>query len=385
MSENWILPGLPQAEEQVSLPGESRGFLPPGLIGQWMSITAHRIYVACDESETLKISKAEGCLHHIKTTNGAFFFFKTPALAGPTMKEYGVDYTDLTWYLEAQKDRLFWTSEESKAKWKRDPINASVRVRGLGSRKYRHEFQLIALPCAIRAVARCYGGMDLEFDIAPLFERDVQSDDFFARMCGDPDAKKQDLKEFEKNIDDQVEKGVPVLAAIESARATLPIPLEYSVLWQQRKQLWAELGESDPHRYTVNQGDKKTDTVAPHLSMALGIVQPWTEPRWARVVLTPDPRVDALDKEGQYRDNLAVIVDLYKDEAEAKAAFESLQSQAPEEPGAPTLPGQWVDLGEEAFVDALKGLWGQPGAIVATQMGCSQEELLAWGAHLGLQ
>jgi len=178
--------------------------------------------------------------------------------------------------------------------------------------------------------------------------------------------------------------------------------MEYSVLYRQRAALWKELGEDDPTKYTYEQykgeGDKrkpaKTNTESQKLGACLMIAQPWTEARWARVIMVPDPRVDSVrtKDDNTYRNTIPVVVDFYENEAKAKAAFEKFRRRGQEGDGAeasgkPTLPDVWVgdDLGETAFIDALKGVWGGPPAVVAKQMGCTADQAQAWGEYLGLQ
>ena len=391
MSEQWILPGLPDQGQKVELPSGGGDFVPTGFIGQWMATLAHRIYVECDSDEALRISKSTGCVLHNTTKNGAFFFFDTAEHAKAVMDEHGIKYSNFVWHLEAQKDRLFWYSEESKEKFNWDPIGGDVNVKTLGSRKYRHEFHLIALPSAVAAVARFFG-KDLHFDISPLLAEGVQDEEFFALMCGDPDAKKTDLKEFNSVLNAQTEKGIPFAAALSSARSTESIPMEYSVLWRQRETLWKELGEPDARKYTVNQDGEdtkdgeKTDTTAPYLSAAVGIVQPWTEARWMKVRLVPDPRVDATNDDGK-RFSIPVIVDYYHNEAEAKAAFESTRAQADEDTtsGEPAIPEAWAGFTGSQFADVLREQWGKAPPLFEKAMGCSVEECQEWATFLGLQ
>ena len=389
MSEEqaWLLPGLPQGE-QVVIPSGGEDFLPTGFIGQWTALPTKRGWASgASEEDVRDIGKNKSVVYVRGTPSGAFVYFSTKPDAEAGMKEvmekYGMEWTQMFWLFQAQKDRLFWYSDEAKDKWS-DLITGDVRIASLAARKNLYGFHLIALPSAVAAVAR-YFGKDLQFDINALLERDVQDDDFFERMCGHPDAKKKDVKAFQKDIDDQIANGVPFDAALTSARSTLDTPMEFSVLWRQREVLWKELGEPDAHKYTVGQGNDKTDTTATYLSGALGIVQPWTEEaRWVRVMLVPDPKPDQISDEGR-RYTIPVIVDYYHDEAEAKAAFEATRAQGESEGSSePSLPGAWAGLERQAFVDAIKGLWGQPESILVAKLGCSVEEAQEWGAHLGL-
>jgi len=237
-------------------------------------------------------------------------------------------------------------------------ITGEVQVRTVQSKKYRHEWQLIGFPCLVSAAARLMGYDAEMFDISELRNQDtVYTDELFAKLCGNPDAKKGDEDYYTE-----------------------------SVYWKQRASLWKQLGEDDPLKcHTKDQSSKfstESDALDACLTLALSS---WSQPIYGRIRLVSDPRVDAVS--GDWRLNLGVVTDLYKSQAEAAEAAGQENGQGESATAGPSLPSGYVALGDggmEVWKGELERTKAMPPAVAAQQVGADVAEVLAWREHLGL-
>lgn len=199
----------------------------------------------------------------------------------------------------------------------------------------RHQFHLMALPSAVSAVARFQGYDVPQFDLSELTSSQPYSESEYERLCHGEDWRE-------------------------------------SILYTQRAELWAALGEPNADAYipTSMQARKRANkyvTTAAALDEILThvIYCSWQDPIWCRVATFSDPHPDALyeydDDEGetQHRHSrISIIVDVFGDEETAiqaaMADYESGEGQL-----APRLIGaeatavstashyDWPDLPED--------------------------------------
>ena len=140
----------------------------------------------------------------------------------------------------------------------------------------------------------------------------VFTDDFHARMIGNPDAKDSDEDSYLN-----------------------------SVMWDQREKIWTALGENDASKYLpkgiADEGDEsaaKVETSSEELSTYLwGAITDWGEAVWMRLVSVPDPyesnRYEDKQTGAEKRQQLITVAEFFEDEAQAqKAATEEMESRS---------------------------------------------------------
>jgi len=222
--------------------------------------------------------------------------------------------------------------------------------------KARHEYHLVALPCAVAAAARAFDSVDAEFNISELLDPNIDHDYLFqCEMIGatfmkgdrlDTKSERANLKEFEGLL--QAARDASAPDPIIAAAAQNPhVPYQYSLLYQRKAALWELLGEPDPTKDTY-QLEKKSDTKSDNLGQYIDVAQvTWPKAMWAKVALVNDPREDAVFGEGN-RNQIPCILEFYASEAAARAAWEAERPEGTEESGQgeayPALPKSWADM-----------------------------------------
>ena len=271
------------------------------------------------------------------------------------------------WVFGADTDKVINVQDKEglRAGWG-NTIFLEANVRTWQSKKYRHEFQLIALPAAVHAYARMRGWNVPKFDLSVLLnDNTLFTDELQERLIGHPDAKYK-TPEFEK-----------------------------CELFQARKALWSALGEDDPYVYTTkdyvdSQGKPgKWNTRSDMLSECLYLVgKQWKQPIWCNVVQVNDPRVDAVTKSDN-RLTIPVILEMYENEKAAISAAGSLldeQEAATASRKAPPLPAQWKNLEKQwrelivsEYINlSVPEIWDK----VDSSIGASIDDVLDWVKYL---
>lgn len=352
-------------KERVRIP--VGGVMTPDLIGYWSGGIAYSVLAELDKS----IVESEGVNPSLVEGNGPWYryFFKTfdecqAAIETLQIEGYGgrgLRRPDQEWRFESPADKLLNMSRDDNPFG--DPAAFSVRLSTLRSKKYRHELHFISLPAAVAAAATRLGHANPGFPMNELLDQDtIFTDEFQAQMIGDPDT--GDYSE--------------------------------SVLWQRRATLWEALGESDARKYQPTGTGTRLDTESEKLSLCLQILATkWAKPIWGRLMLVPDPRVDAVyESSGGDTRRLSVpaLVEIFPDEAAARAAAEA---EGAESEGASTssgstkaVPDAYVDY-PDMFHQAVerfkaKGVQGPPPVIAAAIgaepdfQGCDPAKVIAW-------
>lgn len=352
-------------EETVRIP--VGGVMTPDLIGHWSGGIAYSFLAELDKS----VVESEGVTPSLVEGNGPWYryFFKTfdecqVAIEKLQIEGFrgGPQRPDQEWRFESPADKLLNISRDDNPFG--DPAAFSVRLSTLRSKKYRHELHFISLPAAVAASAARLGFANPGFPLDELLDQDtIFTDEFQAQMIGDPET--GDYPE--------------------------------SVLWQRRATLWAALGEDDAQKYQPKGTGTRLDTESEKLSLCLNILtRTWKKPSWGRLMLVPDPRVDAVytSSSGDTRRlSVPALVEIFPDEAAAHAAAEA---EGAESEGASTtsastkkaIPDAYADY-PEMFHQAVerfkaKGVAGPPPVVLAAIgaepdfQGCDPAEVMAW-------
>lgn len=228
------------------------------------------------------------------------------------------------------------------------------------SQDWRHTWHFLALPGIVAAFAKVLGE-DVEYNIDEFLVPGAEAlftDEYFEERFGSLSGDYHDCTYARK-------------------RATL----------------WSKLGDDDfttcamIGAKTAKGKPDPHSTVSPLLSGVFNIIQ--GEPRvfWGRVVAMPDPRPEAVSKNGN-RLTVYVMTDVYASEAHAiAAAKEDLADRGVEveDDDAPPLPENWVQgdpKGDRAdWVEAVKAFKGPPSkaqeALYATNA-----EIREWRAYI---
>ena len=285
------------------------------------------------------------------------------------------------WYFEAPLDTVM-LPEEVLANFQGPSLSMECQVKTLRSKKYRHEFHLIALPAAVAAYAQMSGYINYEFDVGELTDRDLSvTEEFAARMIGGEYL----LAENEEQPD----------GAVLKAGTSVTIPYTESILWKRREQLWADLGESNPSVY--NQiGTGKFATTSKKLSECLGVASVgWTEPVWARVAMVQDPRLLAVSSSDN-RLTRPALLHIYENEEEAREDAGRTEETVATVLNRPPLPENWRGAPEADWVAALQAFKAKLGPMpvpvararlpkmddLEAEIAASAEEALAWWGYV---
>jgi len=335
-----------------------------GFIGQCVAAHLYRV----------NIEGPEQPIQGVATTSpmgewGFAYYFREQEVANAAAKLAQLQYarSSAVWRVEVPT-RSVITKAETMAKLLGqgdsrgfgEIITGEVAVRTLTSKKYRHEWQLIAFPCLVSAAARLLGKDVEPFDISELRDQQtVFTDELFARLCGNPDAKKDDEDFYTQ-----------------------------STYWKQRAALWAALGEPDPAKCHTMSMNTKFSTESDDLDVCIQVaLTAWTNPIWGRFRLVADPRVDAVSNDRRL--NLGVITDLYATEAAAREAANvegDAEGTATTVQGGPAVPETYVAAGfnPDMFADEIKRTASKPVPLAAKELDVDSSIVGAWREHLGL-
>lgn len=249
-------------------------------------------------------------------------------------------------------------------------ISRSCRVTTLRS-KYRHEFHMVALPAIVASVAKVIGVDTPGYDLSELLVRD---------LIITPERSRE-------------------LIGVVSTEKGFEAPYyEDSELWTQRGALWAALGEEDPHKYLVDEVDRKGNpheynTEAENLQTCLRVYfEEWEQPLYGRFQMVGDPRAGAVTKAGK-RLSLPAITEIYEGAKGAQVAVdEDLKKYVQDKispvsdakaSGKPDLPTAWESIGEEKWRVSVLPFTSMPKALLKEQYDPDEydatlEEMLAW-------
>lgn len=394
--------GLPWfgGERKVIPTGE--GLPTTGLVGPWMAGMFAQVITQYDLPEGIRaddsVSRSDWNIYYFLDYGNAQ---KAVAAIVEAEKLVGQDARisiSTVWKLECPKGEILWSTPDAAAKWQGDYIKQEVNVKTMRS-KQRHEYHFVALPAAVAAAARAFGGKDVEFDVSELLDQNEERDIHFQReMIGDiPEksgrldvkAERANIREFEGLI--QAARDAGVSDPIATAAENMPIPYAYSKLWQRKAALWEALGEPDPTKDTWGYG-KKSDTGSQDLGQWIDVAQvTWPKAIWASVALVDDPREDAILRSGGHL-QLPVILAMYKSEADARAAWEAERGEAPVEgdqsEGLPLLPPSWTGFSEAEFEEAFRKFFTEhPNAAdipAAVALGLEASEVPGYKGLFGI-
>lgn len=238
-------------------------------------------------------------------------------------------------------------------------IGGDCRITTPASAKYRHEFHMIALPAAVNALAQRMNYIpESMFSLNDLLDNQRFDDEFQYTMIGGKDHPYQDSK-----------------------------------LWQQRAALWAALGEENTAAYNSIGTGTSYDTTSEKLSQMLTIAsKPWIKSTWGRLVLVPDPRVDATYGAEGKRLTIPALTTLYANQEAAQAAVEKERGEdivavaSSKKAAGLAVPADWTGF-EDAWKDelankksALDGVLptGPKLAALAKELSASVDEIRTW-------
>jgi len=374
-----ILKGLDfLSDEEVRIP--VGGVMTSDLIGYWSGGIAYSFLAELDAS----VVESEGVTPSLVTGSGPWyrFFFKTfeecrEAIATLGVESFGkLKRPDQEWRFETSAANLLNVSQDNNPFG--DPATFAAQVATLRSNKARHEIHMIALPAAVAASANKLGFANPGFPMDELLElgQDVAA----------TETKQREL------IGSWVDEDAPSRNKYKDA------DYEQSVMWKRRAVLWSALGESDPKKYQPIGRGTRFDTESGKLSKCLQILATkWSKPIWGRLVLVPDPRVDAVYTSRSSGDvgrlNVPALVEIFANEAAAHAAAEAegTESEGTSTTSASTkkaVPEAYKDY-PEMFHEAVKrfkakGIAGPPPVVLQNIssepdfQGCDPAKVMDW-------
>jgi len=317
-------------EEQAVLPSGG-DFVPSGLVGPWLAKVVYKIATQEDIPDDLAPDAVR-----TKSSGWKDCYYNEYEQAKSALEAINSDFNPSTvWHFEIETASVMnFSNEEVREKFGAT-IGYDITVATLRSKKYRHEFHMIALPAAVAAYADSLGYENPGFDLSELTSQDtVFNDTTQYRLVGNGEAKAGDDDHYTN-----------------------------SILWDQRAKLWEALGEDDPRNYQLLTSDKKFATTSQKLSDCLGIVHfAWGQPAYVRLVSVSDPRAGADYNDKQLQ--LPTITDIFENKEEAsKVVAEELERMAETSGGsssgsasAPRLPVSWAEA--EMTVQDWKGSLG---------------------------
>lgn len=308
--------------KEIALPTGGGDFLPTGFVG----LLGAKVYHTFMSQEDIA-NYEDAPKPALRRPAGSWFtyYFDDAKTAKALMEIMGAEGNPQSmWTLAIKRDSVMNFSDPTKLENFSDPITFDVRIATMRSKKYRHEFQMLALPLAVAAVAKAVGYEHEPFSVNELLGKEVIfTDELQAKLIGSGDGGYKD-----------------------------------SLLWQRRAALWASLGESNPEVYLAKGADK-LGTTSDKLNDCLAIVtRPWSTQTYARLITVPDPRVDAAyEKNGETkRTNIAAIAELFASKKEAQdAANKDLERMKKDDApsgngthaGTVTTPDAWAGLDAE--------------------------------------
>lgn len=318
---------------------EGGDFTPTGFIGQFQIHHVLRIYSEV-EPDTMK---AEGVAPDIHRSMGPGYLYlfrdydeavKAQKVSGSDIKPQAMFYPEMP-----TSTVINFSDAEALGKWG-NTINGEIRKVTLAS-KYRHEAHFMFVPKFVEAYARLRGWSVPSIDLEAV---DVASNEFV--------------------ITDELQQQL-----VGNAKRGKAADYQNSQLRQQQAALWLALGESNPDachpsKTQLMRGGKLEPspliTTSPKLDSALTVLsRDWLQPVWGRIKLVCVPVVGAETKDGKAL-SLPIIFDLYKSEAEAKAAYaadlEKMGVSVEDAKPTSDVPEAWVEMPEawKEQIDALK-------------------------------
>jgi len=359
-------------EQEVNIPVGGGIFIPSGIVSLWQAAMLYTFMT----QDPLEGEHLKNCMQSTERSGWYSHYFMDQGQAQAAIESMETEYNNVTliWHFETKKSDVLNFSDEARDKFG-DVISYDVRIGTLQSKKYRHEYHMIALPAAVNAMAKNLGYETSGFDLGDLISQNtVFSDNFQFEMVGQPEATDEEDEEYYTN----------------------------SHMWLRRAQLWASLGEDNPRVFRLKDSGTKFDTTSEQLSNALGIANyPWTQAIYAKVVTVNDPRYDAVIGGDQDRRlSIPAIYAIYETKEDALADVEATlasygdsaktttaTSDAPA--GSPAVPEAWKDNSDDwktyfaEFKAANPTLIPPPVGkqVVAkaeAELGVTEEELRAW-------
>jgi hypothetical protein len=262
-----------------------------GLIGPWM------VQIAYEYGSEIEYPQEQVGYANVRQA-GSWFWYRwyDEGLAKAARKVMAQKYPpSQVWAFTVDTNDVLNLSEEKRPAWG-DVIEYTAKMAGPGS-KHGHEFNLIALPKSVQALADAHGIENAGYDLNDLGAFDADTDH-------------QTLREY-------IGGG--------------SVSLEDSILYRRRAALWESLGETNPDatrpkNATFPSGKPDTDKAATSdlLNSLFGIYTiTWTKPAFLHMVSVPNPRPDAVytksSGEGlqKKRTNIPTIWEIYKDRGQA--------------------------------------------------------------------
>jgi len=411
-----------QAEVPTGGEFQPQGFVGPLMAGMFWTFSSQDNYVTYNAQvdEENKVPRPQ----YLEPMGqwGHRYYYVSRADAQKGVEEIGSRNNDgdligiqMRWHLELKRDMILnWSSDENRLKWPEQMKN-DVQVKTTASKKYRHEYQQIALPAAVQAVALYLGMLDKPvFSFDELLDRNTVFDDaFFAEYFGDPTGKKEDREEFQSFVDELVSReGVTKEAAVRQIRSQglAKTPYQHSVYWERRDALWNALGEKDAEAClpiarnedgTIAKDQPKKATSSEQLDYCIKFAtSQWERPVWARVMYANNPSPGETfttgDSDTERRRNIAIIWEIFDDEASAQATVESEKDAAengasevakPAVVSLPSVPAAWAGVGftVDQFAAQIKTKEGVAAAEVASEFNCTVDEVEAFRKYLATQ
>lgn len=335
-------------DETVKLP-VGGDFVPTGFVAPWTAAVMSSFLTEVGLKEK---GIAFDAVRQVGTGGWMRYYFHEYDAAVEAGEEAGQQYGPRSlWVFECETAKVVnFATEEARQAFGTRITYDGCRVVTLRSKKYRHEFHMVALPAAVAAYATALGYDNPGFDLSALTSRDTAfTDELYAKLCGDPDTN----------------------------------DYESGMLWREgRVNLWAALGEPNAKVYNPIGTGTKFDTESEKLSKCLRIAAvKWTQPVWARVIPVfnpkPDETYEAADGTVK-RLTIPTLAEMFADKATARAAVEAEQVEAgtPAGGSALTVPTAWAGSGEH-WKSAVRGLKGQgPKPVVLNRLcALSDKEL----------
>lgn len=419
--------GISPDQVAKGIPTSGVSFGSSSFIGPWSKMTVYSVATETDpedvlKGETFEIERDEQQIvlslwPPMKVNEGSGWFFLTyndydVALeAGVRLNEKPRKPNALVRYYMSTSDVMNEADLERLTENFGETLTFDVPIKALAysdeyPAKNRHPYQQIALTSAVAASAKAFGLLDTEpFDLKELVDAEYKredeefTDELYHLLCGDPTAGM--FAEIEVDFDD------PEVAKIMSARGVEPpeededgmieVVMIKPILSERREALWAALGEPNMKGYTPGNTTKPSGGMAdtnvidgcPLDKCIRFLSNIWSTPIYARLVLVPDPRPEAMSKAGN-RLSIAALTEIYgvgeqgRSVAAAIAADE-LDGQDVITPTKwPAKPGGWAASKPDGILKFMRE--NDPGNVMPVEQAIKElymdsPELLAeWRA-----
>jgi hypothetical protein len=367
-----------------------------------------------------------------------FYYFDERDEARAAAEFVGAYAPRQVWRFEIPSAQVLNAATDLEESWGAT-IGGDVRITTLNSKKYRHEFHMMALPAAVNALGMRVGVLkEPAFSLEEVEANQLWTDAIQELLIGSSAAKEDAAAAFDAALSLVREAGIKgpesfvrqyILGQSAPTRVsrtcaycsnvhpgdvakcvqcgaslgTQEYDLEKvdnldhlhfrnSLLWSRRAALWFGLGENNAAAYNPLGTGSKWDTTSEMLSKLLGIVtRPWVRPVWGRLNLVPDPRVDATYGDDDKRLSIACLMEIFPGEKEARAAAEAegavAETSKPKKSDGPALPGEW-DGFETEWLEELRGIkeGAKDGKLptlpklkaAAESLSCTVDDIKAW-------